>query len=432
MDINKVTLKKINGKQRHPKCTEDSNTNLLAASDVLVGVEIEVENFYPRHEAEVELQSHWTVHDEGSLVDGTEWVLYPPRNGSQLTAALDMFFDPEAYEYTTAERTSVHLHANMMDGTTVGQFRSMFALAYILEGAIFRNADENRKWCSYCCPISDMSPDRFNGILNAADEDRFKVAIAGNDHEDKYYGFNSVSILKHGTIELRYFPCTKSKAQMLKWINMMLELKIASRKFPTANLLAAEFSTTDSVTEFLRKHMPMSADDLSVYIDRLDAVARANRVLAVVEDEEEPAIPAFLQVKAAPNKNSKAIDKLLRVRFGQKTIGEKLKAAENAAAMSKVPPPAPIGMWLDEPVDAAMNYQQIYAEIAARQAEMAHANMEREEARRREAQRLFPDEELLAALGVGVPVARRPPIKPKRPANVNQRLVNPFDAPRPF
>lgn len=257
-----------------------SASNKLADDGVLCGIEIEVEDFAGGFGR---IDDVWTQHNDGSLVGGVEFVLHPPRNGKRLDEGIDLFFDAR-FQYTGGERTSVHIHMDMADGTTIGQFRSLFSLAYIFEGAIYRIADENRKWAGYSAPLIDMPPLRLNRILNGKTIGTFQAGVTGQRHEDRYYGFNSCALAKHGTIEFRYFPCTNDKAVMYQWLNLCLELKTASRKFHEPSEMMALFGSEEQLTVFVREHLPRSADALLQYMDRVDALERARIISAMLDD----------------------------------------------------------------------------------------------------------------------------------------------------
>lgn len=282
-NINKTVLAEVLGK-RQQYVAQPGLSVKLAKSDVLCGIEIELEEFRHAGGGLAKLDGWWDEHVEGSLVQGREFVLFPPRNGAQLDKGIDLFFD-QGFRYTGGERTSVHIHVDMLDGTTVGQFRAMFALTYLLEGAVYRIADENRKWGGYSSPLIDMGPARLNKILNGKTNGVLHAGLVGSTHEDKYYGFNSVSLTKHGTLEFRYFPCTDDKQVMYQWLNLVLEIKIAASKFADATELLEKVKTQDDLLRFVREYLPRSADAIIGYMDRPDAVERGRILTAILGDE---------------------------------------------------------------------------------------------------------------------------------------------------
>lgn len=259
-----------------------ADNDRFAVADLLTGVEIELEDWQEDgNNGDVDLSNYWTEHEEGSLRNGREFVLHPPRNGGKLATAIDQFFACGA-RWNPSERASVHVHLDMLNGATVAGFRAMFMLFYALEGAIYRVADENRKWASYSCPLIDMRADRLSAILAATTHAGFKRGLVGDYHEEKYYGFNSVSLSKHGTIELRYFPCTTNKATLLSWINLCQELYSAAIELDVPTL--AQRIRDLGVEQFIRTHLPRSADDLLAYVDAQEVTQRVAECLAIYSD----------------------------------------------------------------------------------------------------------------------------------------------------
>lgn len=311
MELNDLPLAEATGQRanyaitRHPRGAADPR---LSHPDVLFGVEIELERFRDvRDNLDNVLQQGWVEHQEGSLVQGREFVMHPPRNGNAALVAIDTFFG-SGFRYEASDRASVHIHVDMTDNTTIGQLRSVLALVYMLEGPIYRLADENRKWGSYSCPLTDMGPDRFLGLFAGKTKGEVAKAFAGNYHEEKYYGCNTVSLRKHGTLEFRYFPCTTDKDTLMLWVNLCLELKKAGMTFADPSKLYEEVNNEEKLVEFLKKYMPLSGPALLPYLDAADSHERILSVHAVSNDKNvtkvprvgenrSPAIKRFLDAK---------------------------------------------------------------------------------------------------------------------------------------
>lgn len=266
-----------------PTVPDAQELSIFAVPDLLTGVEIELEDWNDdAATADYCLSAFsWTEHEEGSLRNGREFVLQPPKNGNDLSTSIDGFFNYGA-TWIPSERASVHVHLDMLNGVTVAGFRSMFMLFYALEGAIYRVADENRKWASYSCPLIDLRADRLAAILAASTVGSFKKALVGNYHEEKYYGFNAVSLSKHGTIELRYFPCTTNKDTLIAWINLCQEMYAAAvnSNIPTLS----EQIRQQGVVAFVRKHLPRSAESLLAYVDVQEVLHRVAECVAIYTD----------------------------------------------------------------------------------------------------------------------------------------------------
>lgn len=273
--------------ERQPKAApnEANNRDPKWPLQELMGIEIETEDFAYANDTAEELAEYWVTHHDGSLRNGTEWVTKYPFAGKELSAAIDAFFGKRR-AYNMSERTSTHIHINMTDADlTLNQFRSLFCLAFIIDPAVFRIADENRKWCSYCCPLTDMSEERLGTLLSSDKKSRIMTAINGDKNEDKYYGFNVVSLRKHGTLEFRHFSCTQDKAQLETWIKLVQEIKKAGISFDDPKIMLEMMDSPDSLAVLIRARMPESAELVLRYLDRDDAVARAKYLLTVVSNK---------------------------------------------------------------------------------------------------------------------------------------------------
>lgn len=289
-------------------------TKKLTASNVLVGVEIELENFHdPRGNCGNMLAAGWKEMVEGSLVNGREFAMYPPRNGGDIVRTIDSFFGA-GFKYTTGERTSIHIHVDMLDGTTVGQLRSMLGLILALEGPIYRSADENRKWGSYSCPLTDMTPERWNELIAGDRRTQIARGMTGIEHEDKYFGCNAASIRKHGTLEFRYFPCTTDKAKLMAWVNMCIELKVAGSKFDSPEEMCAALGNEAALRAFMELNMPVTYETLIPYMDFDDSIRRIRAVKAIVTDP----LAARPYADEENYKRSPAIRRFLEYRKGTK------------------------------------------------------------------------------------------------------------------
>lgn len=257
--INRNKKRQLNKLYGHGIVQAVRGDNTWVLPDEFVGLELETENWtwgLATVEERQDMQQWWVAKQDMSLVNGTEWILTRPLAGRGLTSAVDMLFSGK-YKYTMSERTSTHVHINMSDGLDIEVLRAMFVLTYVVEPAIFRLADENRKWCSYCQPLSDFSAKRLVSFLNSDNDETVRQGINGGTHADKYYGFNITSMQKHGTIEFRYFPCTQSKKDVISWIQLCMSIKKAGIKWATpTDLLVAMGDTVEDARNFVANTFP--------------------------------------------------------------------------------------------------------------------------------------------------------------------------------
>lgn len=247
-----------------------------------MGLELEVEDWMGGDGNE-RIAEYWNIKGDGSLRNGQEFVLDHPMGGAELKNAIDVLWNGK-FRYSMSERTSTHIHINMSDGLDIENFRSMFVMMYLIEPAVFRWTDENRKWCSYCCPLTDMSMLRIANFLNAEDDESFIRAVKGVTHEDKYYGFNMVSFSKHGTVEFRYFPCTKDKQSVINWVQFAMEVKTVALSYVNAvELLADVPRNQQDLMRWLRNKFPRSADNLIHNLDLFDCIQRIKSIEAIMQ-----------------------------------------------------------------------------------------------------------------------------------------------------
>lgn len=250
-----------------------------------IGIEFEIEDWSGGG-----FESHWTPHSDASLRNGIEFVFSRPKHGAEVEQALDLFQRTAAeYSFTISERTSTHIHMDMGDGQQVVDVRKMFLLTYMIEPAMFRFADENRKWCSYCQPLTDMTQARISSILTATNAQELISAFTGSRHQDKYYAFNLASLTRHTTIEFRYFPGYSDMATVDKWINMVQEIKLAAKAAGSIEELLVIGMDRARLEAFLNQHMPRSvANGLLGGLDWHDAGKRAGYLNAILATSDIP------------------------------------------------------------------------------------------------------------------------------------------------
>jgi hypothetical protein len=196
-----------------------------------MGVELELENLRGG-DGEKPLIG-WDIHNDESLRNGIEYVTRKPFAGKEMLAAIESFYQ-QGFKYTGGPRTSTHIHVNAGD-LSISNVRTMFVVSFMLEDAMFRVLEAKRKFCGYCMPLTEMSPQRIRNFLATDNMDSFARALSGPNAE-KYYGFNAVSIRKHGTIEFRYFPGAPVKEELLSWMDYCTAIKRIGLKYSLDDL----------------------------------------------------------------------------------------------------------------------------------------------------------------------------------------------------
>jgi len=246
----------------------------------LLGIELELENSNVERRA---MPAGWVYHEDQSLRNGAEVVLRTPQNGLTLAQSIESFY-AQKYKYTNGPRTSTHIHVNMTEDT-VGTLRNMFVLAYMLEDAIFGVVEEKRKWTGYCMALSEMPPERVRKFLTAKDTQTFQSAFNGRNPE-KYYGFNIMSVYKHGTVEFRHFTGGPSKAELLDWVTLVNDLKTCALKYTMEDIVG--LATPDQVMEFVIANFPTWANRL-FGVRGIDAILQSLNDVAGMAFEDDMA-----------------------------------------------------------------------------------------------------------------------------------------------
>lgn len=226
---------------------------LISNADA-VGVELEMEGIqysFSKSSGEVPVSSRfitdvtlpslgnfWKVIKDGSLRKGTEFIFSVPHKGANITAALDKmqtFIDAFSYRnepIKITDRCSVHVHLDVRD--LDNEEVSNFVLLYIfVERVLFLTIDSGRVKNNYCKPLTNSA---FKYILSELikkgnDEydsiERFVRAI--REQCDKYSALNILPVSTYGSVEFRHHQGTKDMAEVKRWINIILALKLASK-----------------------------------------------------------------------------------------------------------------------------------------------------------------------------------------------------------
>lgn len=199
-------------------------------SNQFVGVEIEIESFSRRQVNNLlDTSGLWVEKEDHSLRGGTELVLGSPLMGVDLRQAITEFFSCVT-NYSTGPRTSVHVHLNMrQEEDTLEVLRNLCLLYFIYEDAFFQMSDPERKWCSYCHPFEECPPEPLVRILRGESLDEIlSIFERTQGNTARYYGLNLYALLRYGTVEFRHMSGTRDEAHLLRWINLLMELKKAA------------------------------------------------------------------------------------------------------------------------------------------------------------------------------------------------------------
>lgn len=214
----------------------------------LLGIELELENV-----SDVPALPYWEVKADNSLRNGIEYILDQPYAGPSLEYALDEFFESKL-NFKNSTRTSTHVHLNMTD-STVSAVRSMLMIMYTIEDALFNVVGEGRKWAGYSMALSEMDPVRLRQALSADDPRMIANTLAPAKNQERYYGFNTASLRKHGTVEFRYFPGGPTRTELEEWLDLIVAVKAAATD-NTPDQLMERIYSPDGMYAFLERYLP--------------------------------------------------------------------------------------------------------------------------------------------------------------------------------
>jgi hypothetical protein len=191
-----------------------------------VGIEVEVEGFKEVSSSAMRRLSLWKLVKDGSLRNGCEFVSQPVW-GTGIADALDQLAKQfDAKKPISSLRTSVHVHLNVLDLSYI-EVERLLKISVLYEPALFRMHD---KWQRYenifCVPTCKSSAiqDGYTQLLYDLREDR----ISGPYVPSKYAAVNPNSIAEIGTIEFRHMGGTSDVKEILSWIDVILQMKVAA------------------------------------------------------------------------------------------------------------------------------------------------------------------------------------------------------------
>jgi hypothetical protein len=201
-----------------------------------VGVEIELENMRGFHPRNPIFNKYWVISDDGSLRDnGMEIKTSKGFYGKDLQVAFDVFEEAIKEwdgEPSLSERTSVHVHLSM-NYMTLKEFISFLTLYICVEKILFKVSGE-RDNNIYCLPIGTTHREDFLPLFETRILRNFAVKAYLNT--PKYSAFNSSSLEKFGTVELRHHEGTADATRIKNWVKTLIQLKESSKVMDTTNL----------------------------------------------------------------------------------------------------------------------------------------------------------------------------------------------------
>jgi hypothetical protein len=198
----------------------------LENPNLVIGIELEIENVSSDVVANIDEQ-FWSAERDYSLrpVDESyEFISKPAPTAIAIPNLIKFFNQIELDENNYSDRTSVHIHTNVLD-FTVEQFTNLVLVYPIFEKVLFQFVNfyntTNRYGYSrdtnlYCVPWGQCLIHKR--VLNTIKRS-FKGEVALS--WQKYTALNVVPMWDIGTVEWRHMHGTNNVDKLVKWINII-------------------------------------------------------------------------------------------------------------------------------------------------------------------------------------------------------------------
>jgi len=273
-------------------------SNEFVSPSCPVGIEIEVEGLGYRHRVPTNPE-FWDKTDDGSLRNGGMELVSKPVFGEDIILALDdLTVALEGKPYILSDRCGLHIHIDASGMTTEQLLANCCAYA-LVESALYNYVGNKRRENIFCLPISrtgNILP-YLNSIKYGRTSEEIADAILGTC---KYSGFNILPVMRQGSIEYRHHAGTVDKDKIIKWINIIMQIREAAFNYSAVELTSMEY-------EFV-KEILLPPDIEYSYQDWLDGYITAKDILNFNKLETE-----WMEVKDIFSDDS-------RIRFNRVTV----------------------------------------------------------------------------------------------------------------
>ena len=224
----------------------NNTTSEVVRSDSVLGVEVEVEMVHDI------LQSlfipFWTQVNDNSLRRNGKEFISCPASPEMIRTLLILLFSGLSlakqnnfYMPEFSWRTSIHFHLNMRN-ETVEQLITFTILYILFEDVLFNFVGEDRRTSNFCVPLHDTDlPNTLSIIINGKQPIEKMTRewckytalnlrpLTYNDHAWEHPE-DSDTFNGKGTVEFRHLEGTYNINKIIKWMNLILSLQLASRK----------------------------------------------------------------------------------------------------------------------------------------------------------------------------------------------------------
>ena len=185
----------------------------VADKELVYGIELEIEGVPNARERCTVLGIRYTT--DGSLRNnGVEFITMPMRL-NQMAYLLHKFLDGNFDESNYSERTSIHVHANVLD-LNVDQLSCICLLYQTFEPLLFEFIGHGREKNIFCVPWYDSTL-TYEYVGKMMEEKN-----VGHVHRwMKYSALNLLPIRTQGTIEFRHMAGHSDSNVIIDWCNLI-------------------------------------------------------------------------------------------------------------------------------------------------------------------------------------------------------------------
>lgn len=187
------------------------------ATPLLMGLEIEVEQWQGA-ELPTTLNKSWELIRDNSLRnEGVEFVMRKPKHSAYLIKAISeisSFLDSHPFELS--HRCSVHCHIDFR-GADTDTLEKFFLLYMLLEPSLYTVSSKDRYNNIYCPGITHTTGLLQQAAIGFAREEWTMLSSSWN----KYTGINLHPLISQGSVEIRTHQGTGSGEDLLLWTRIL-------------------------------------------------------------------------------------------------------------------------------------------------------------------------------------------------------------------
>lgn len=180
------------------------------APQLLYGIELEIENC--QHDMAVNGMEQTT---DGSLRNNGLEFITRPMTYSHMHYVLEMFFRKNKLsDANYSERTSVHVHTNVLD-LTLSQIAAIALVYQVFEGVLFNWIGHDRRKNIFCVPWADTTLS-YRTVQRLGNNDTNPL------HDwQKYTALNLKPIQAQGSIEWRHMEGNCDLSRIMTWCRLI-------------------------------------------------------------------------------------------------------------------------------------------------------------------------------------------------------------------